>query len=188
MKTLYEGILGDIDNTLNNTDVTLDNMYKLHWSYCLFEETIYGNVPGRIGGVMKKHFPKRPVPIESCMLRQPIQKLSKATKFVYNKPNVDYLSALILNTQLPKPIVEFNLYRQADVDILKSAIIENLNKYMTDEWRDFKTSQNGWPVLTASIWQQQSGIKIMIYYHQNDIQYESQRLCDILLRKVKDEE
>ena len=59
---------------------------------------------------------------------------------------------------------------------------------MLEEWVNFKTEKNNWPVLTASVWIQQRGIKIQIYYHQNDIKHESQLLCEILLRKTNEEE
>ena len=186
MKNLYESILGDIDTTLNKSDETIEEMKKIHWLYSKSTDKVFKNIKGGIGMIFKKHFPKKLPRINVRWAYDPISvRPDDDHLFAYMTPNIEYLKALILNTKLPKPITGYNFFWPENVKIMEACINESLNKYMTDEWKDFRTKQNNWPVLTANCWVQQSGMKISIYYHQNDIKYESQALCDILLKGKK---
>lgn len=189
MKNLYESILGDVNITIDKADALIEEMKKIHWSYYEYTEKVYKNVSGGIGKVIKKHFPKKLEPIESYSLYNGIEKGKdlKEGKHKYNQPNIDYIIALILNTQLPEPIDSYNFLHSEPNRILDACITESLNKYMTDEWKEFRTDYKNYPILSAHAWVQNSRMEIQIYYHQNDIKYESALLCEIILRKTNNE-
>ena len=179
---IEEGLLSGEDTVLNQGDAVMDKMCLFHWRFGKSHRyKVYKNVDGGLGMVFKKHFIKKPVTLYTYWTADPISKHpNDAPRFVYERYNIDYLYAIILNTKLPKPIESYNIYTVKDSFELSNAIEQNLRSYMTDEWKNFRTEGTPhWPVLSVSISPKMNGIKINIYYHQNDIKYRSQLLCDL---------
>ena len=191
MKTLknilYEGLLSGEDNVLNQGDELTDKMHLFHWKFSKsYRYKVYKNVVGGLGSVFKKHFIKKPVILYTHWTADPISKRpNDEPRFSHDKYSIDYLYAIILNTKFPKPIESYNLYNFKDVHEITNAIEEQLRFYMNDDSRTFRTKERNFPVLTADVFSSLGKLKIAIYYHQDDIKYESQLLCDLEFNKTE---
>lgn len=181
MKSLYEGILAGMDDTMAQGDAFVDLMHLFHWRFGKsYKYKVYKVVSGGLGGVFKKHFTPKPVTIHTRWTASPIAKhLDDSHQYSHTKYGIDYLYAIILNTKLPRSADNYNLHDRDDIKEIKDAIEENLRFYMTDDWRKFRTQKEGFPVLTV-VWHRNTrSVTLKIYYHSNDTKYESQLLCDL---------
>ena len=186
---IEEGLLSGETNVLNQGDDIADKMCLFHWRFGKsYRYKVYKNVVGGLGMVFKKHFTKKPVTIYTHWSADPIsisKRPNDEPRFSHDKYSIDYLYAIILNTKLPKPIESYSLYNFKDVHEITNAIEEQLRFYMTDDSRTFRTKKRNFPVLTVDLYSSLGKLKIAIYYHQDDIKYESQLLCDLEFNKTE---
>lgn len=191
MKTLknilYEGLLSGQDDVLQQGDNVIDDMCLFHWKYYKsYRYKVYKNVAGGLGAVFKKHFTNKPVTIRTHISTKPLSDTYGDPSLQLNtKYGIDYLYAIILNTKLPKPIESYSLYNFKDVHEITNAIEEQLRFYMNDDSRTFRTKNHNFPVLTVNTYSSLGKLKLSIYYHQDDIKYESQLLCDLEFNKTE---
>lgn len=177
---IYEGLLSGQENTITYGDELTDKMNLFHWRFGKsYRYKVYKNVPGGLGGVFKKHFTKKAPVIYTAWPADPIAKRLDTRKIPHDKYGIDYLYAIILNTKLPKPIDSYKLFSYKDLHEIMKVIEEQLRFYMTDDWRKFRTAKNNWPVFTLSWHNSLRGVSLDVYYHNNDIKYESQLLCTL---------
>jgi hypothetical protein len=179
---IYEGLLAGQEEVMKNGDYVADNMHLFHWKYGKsYRYKIFKNVIGGLGRVFKQHFVKKAPKIWTAWTADPIAKSGISTKrYSHDHYNIDYLYAIILSTKLPKPIdsydVDFNIKDRLEVG---KAIEENLRFYMTDDNRKFRTEHNKYPILTVEFSPTHRGTMLKVYYHQNEIKYESSLLCEL---------
>lgn len=180
-KCVKEGLLSGQDNVLDQGNKAIADMCLFHWKYSKsYLYKVYKNVKGGLGGVFKKHFVKKAPAIYTSWTSDSIKsRPDYGKKIKHDQYSIDYLYAIILSTKLPKPVESYNLYRFKDVFELKKEIDERLRFYMTDDWRKFRTQKNNFPVLSCEIKPKMEGLTIDIYYHQDDIKYESVLLCTL---------
>lgn len=178
---IYEGLLSGQDNVLNQGNKTIDDMCLFHWKYGKsYHYKVFKNVKGGLGGVFKKHFVKKAPVIYTSWPADPISKRPDYPhRIKYDHYSIDYLCAIILSTKLPKPIEDYNIYNFKDKYELQNEIEFQLRSYMLDDSRKFRTKNNNFPVLSCEIKPSMKKIYIDIYYHQDDIKYESSLLCTL---------
>lgn len=185
MKSLYstyESLLSGQDEVLKQGNATIDDMCLFHWKYGKsYRYKVFKNVIGGLGRVFKQHFVKKAPSIYTSWPADPISKNPDYPhRIKHDHYNIDYLYAIILSTKLPKPIdsydVDFNTKDRLEVG---KAIEENLRFYMTDDNRKFRTERNKWPVLSVEFSPTHRGTMLKLYYHQNEIKYESSLLCEL---------
>ena len=180
--SIYEGLLSGQDNVLNQGNRTIDDMCLFHWKYGKsYRYKVYKSIKNGLGGVFKKHFVNKAPVIYTSWPADPISKNPDSShRIKHDHYNIDYLYAIILNTKLPKPIdsydVDFNTKDRLEVG---KAIEENLRFYMTDDNRKFRTERNKLPILTVEFSPTHRGTMLKVYYHQNEIKYESSLLCEL---------
>ena len=184
---IYEGLLSGQDNVLNQGNKTIDDMRLFHWKFSKSHRyKVYKNVPGGLGAVFKKHFVKKAPVIYTSWPEEPISKNPDYPhRIKHDHYSIDYLYAIVLNTKLPKPIESYSLYNFKDVYEITNAIEEQLRFYMTDDSRTFRTKERSFPVLTVNTHSSLGKLELSIYYHQDDIKYESQLLCDLVFNKTE---
>ena len=184
---LYEGLLSGEDNIISHGDDIADKMCLFHWKYGKSHRyTVFKNVSGGLGGVFKKHFTKKAPVIYTSWPSDPISKNPDYPhRIKHDRYSIDYLYAIILSTKLPKTIDSYNMYNHKDLLELKNEIESQLRSYMHDDSRNFRTAKNNWPVLTVNFHGSFNRIVVSVYYHQNDIKYESQLLCDLEFNKTE---
>lgn len=108
MKTLYniyEGLLSDIDSTLNNSDDYIDSMHYLNWRLTHYKTKNFKAVSGGRKGVVEKYFGKNLEKIFASM-HVPHSKdheLAKRNTGAYNTPAM-WFEAIILNTKYDTPV------------------------------------------------------------------------------------
>ena len=184
MKSLYstyEGLLSGQDNVLDQGNKVIGDMCLFHWKYGKSHRyKVYKSVKNGLGGVFKKHFTKKPAIIYTAWPADPISKNPDYPhRIMHAHYSIDYLYAIILNTKLPKPIEDYSIYNFKDKYELQNEIEFQLRSYMLDDSRKFRTKERKVPVLTCEIRPSMKGISIDIYYHQDDIKYESVLLCTL---------
>lgn len=178
---IYEGLLSGQDNVLNQGNKTIDDMCLFHWKYGKsYNYKVFKNVKGGLGGVFKKHFVKKAPIIYTSWPADPISKRPDYPhRIKYDHYSIDYLCAIILSTKLPKPIEDYNIYNFKDKYELQNEIEFQLRSYMLDDSRKFRTKERKFPVLSCEIKPSMKKISMNIYYHQDDIKYESSLLCTL---------
>ena len=179
--SIYEGLLSGQDNVLNQGNRTIDDMCLFHWKYGKsYRYKVYKSIKNGLGGVFKKHFVNKAPVIYTSWPADPISKNPDSShRIKHDHYNIDYLYAIILNTKLPKPIEDYSIYNFKDKFELQNEIEFQLRSYMLDDSRKFRTKERNFPVLTCEIKPNMKGISIDIYYHQDDIKYESILLCTL---------
>ena len=179
--SIYEGLLSGQDNVLNQGNRTIDDMCLFHWKYGKsYRYKVYKSIRNGLGGVFKKHFVKKAPVIYTSWPSDPISKKPDYPhRIAHDHYNIDYLYAIILNTKLPKPVEDYSIYNFKDKYELQNEIEFQLRTYMSDDSRKFRTKERKFPVLSCEISPNMKGISIDIYYHQDDIKYESILLCTL---------
>lgn len=205
MKTLYdsilgdykvsESLLGDIDDTIERSDKYIENTKTIHWKYSVGPIYTHRNVKGGIRAVIKKHFPSKLTPITINDPNAALKDDSIVNKTYTGKYfDVYYFISMILSTKLPKHINDYHFNLWNDKKEVEKYLDDNINSYMTKEWQDYRTSENNFPVFSTRILTSFKGkyydsiydsILIKIYYHQDDVKYESVELCDIMFKTIK---
>ena len=180
-KCVKEGLLSGQDNVLNQGNMTIADMCMFHWKYGKsYRYKVYKSVKNGLGGVFKKHFANKAPVIYTSWPADPISKNPDYPhRIKHDHYNIDYLYAIILNTKLPKPIEDYSIYNFKDKYELQNEIEFQLRSYMLDDSRTFRTKERKVPVLTCEIRPNMKGLSMDIYYHQNDIKYESILLCTL---------
>lgn len=156
MKTLYniyEGLLSDIDSTLNNSDDYIDSMHHLNWRLTHYDTKNFRAVSGGRKGVVEKYFGKNLEKI-SASTHIPYSKdyeLAKKNTRAYDTPAM-WLEAIILNTKYDAPIDD-TLKRTvvSPYKIIDDKLEYEFNSRLLPEYKAIY--ENGNPIIrTATRW------------------------------------
>lgn len=139
MRSLYEGILGDIDDTLSNAARSIDDMYKLHYNYAYLNNYPSLNtkaIKGGMRGIYKRYF-NNAVPKLETDRHSILPELYKhpERKHVLNKLDTDgdYLASYILQCELDKFANEYDFTKESDRQHLEKKITIHMNKILNNE-------------------------------------------------------
>lgn len=138
--SLYEGILSDIEDTIDDADKFVDNIYKLHWGYAYLSNIPNRNASAIIGGmrgIYKKYFIKS-VPKLETDRHSILPELFKhpERKHILNKLDTDgdYIASYMLQCKLDKPIDEYDFKNnEKDRSYLEEKITSHMHNILNDE-------------------------------------------------------
>lgn len=102
---IYEGILSDVDSTLNINDQCIDEMCRLNWRMTYYNATNFKMIPGGRKSIVEKYFGKKLEPIHATMHISFSKNydLAKKNEEEYKTPAM-WFEAIILNTKYDTPI------------------------------------------------------------------------------------
>ena len=182
MKSLYESILANVEDTLHNGDITIEDMHKLHHLYKLsWPIESFRDVKGGFGYIFKNYFPKKPIPVKSKYIGLPIKHLSNHMMHSFEKYNAEYLAAIILNTKFEKPFESYDMTNYNDYKYIEKTIENNLNSYLKDEYKNFKSSKKGLSLLSTYINYHRLYFSVNIVF--NGDEQGQQKLCKLMFRQ-----
>jgi hypothetical protein len=181
MKSLYESILSDIETNVKIGDEHIEDAHKLHYSYKLtWPIQTFRAVEGGLGYIFKTYFPKKPIPIKSKHIGLPIKYLNNHMIRSFERYNTEYLATIILNTKFEKPFESYDMTNYNDYKYVEKTIEDNLNSYLKDEYKNFKSSKKGLPLLSVYINYHRLYFNVNIVF--NGGEHEQQKLCKLEFR------
>lgn len=138
--SLYEGVLSDIKDTLDDADKSVDNLCKLHWGYAYLSNLPNRNASAIIGGmrgIYKKYFIKS-VPKLETDRHSILPELFKhpERKHILNKLDVDgdYIASYMLQCEFDKPTDMYDFVNnEKDKRYLEETITSHMHKILNDE-------------------------------------------------------
>jgi hypothetical protein len=187
MKSLYESLLSDIEDTLKSGDVTVDEMCKLNYRM-FYHKTINSKaVRGGRSILFKKYFNKKLEPIEVSMYEPYARRTEVARKIKrkYNTP-ITYFEALVLNTAYDEPIDDALKCRViCPYKIIDDKLEYEINSRLLPEYR--KLYEEGKPIFkTHTRWihrPQRTEVIIQIWLTSNvlsvDMDADYGKICEI---------
>lgn len=139
MISLYESILGDIDNTISDADKNIDDMYKLHYNYAYLSNLQSLNVKaikGGMRGIYKRYF-NNAVPKLETDRHSILPELYKhpERKHVLSKLDTDgdYIASYMLQCELDKFVSEYDFTNESDKQYLEKKITSHMNKILNSD-------------------------------------------------------
>lgn len=139
MRSLYESILSDIDDTISDADRNIDDMYKLHYNYAYLSNLPSHNIKaikGGMRGIYKRYF-SNAVPKLETDRHSTLSELYKhpERKHVLNKLDTDgdYIASYMLQCELDKFASEYDFAKESDRQYLEKKITSHMNKILNNE-------------------------------------------------------